>query len=219
MVNCRVGGNANQGDAVLAPSASMKNSIAMYNGNALKIGLFGANCSSGPLRDQSAGTLVGELARLPCAGASSPTRPASISCCRSRAGKATAATPIFTAARSRPSPGRSGLLCATKRMTVFGTVHAPLFHPLDRGQGIRHRRPHRRRPRRRQHRRRLERGRIRHVRRQAARARRALRLRPGMDRHRQAGMERATARSITTANFCSSRARAPIRNPTATAGR
>src|ERR1051326_6557569 len=23
-----------------------------------------------------------------------------------------------------------GLLCATKRMTVFGTVHAPLFHPL-----------------------------------------------------------------------------------------
>jgi hypothetical protein len=25
----------------------MKNRIAMYNGNALKIGLFGANCSSG----------------------------------------------------------------------------------------------------------------------------------------------------------------------------
>ena len=41
-----------------------------------------------------------------------------------------AAIPIFTAGRSRPSPGRSGLLGATKRMTVFGTVHAPLFHPL-----------------------------------------------------------------------------------------
>jgi FMNH2-dependent dimethyl sulfone monooxygenase len=34
-------------NAVLARSASMQNRIAMYNGNALKIGLFGANCSSG----------------------------------------------------------------------------------------------------------------------------------------------------------------------------
>ena len=32
---------------MLARSASMQNRIAMYNGNALKIGLFGANCSSG----------------------------------------------------------------------------------------------------------------------------------------------------------------------------
>ena len=32
---------------MLAPGASMKERIAMYNGNALKIGLFGANCSSG----------------------------------------------------------------------------------------------------------------------------------------------------------------------------
>ena len=32
---------------MLARSASMANRIAMYNGNALKIGLFGANCSSG----------------------------------------------------------------------------------------------------------------------------------------------------------------------------
>src|SRR6266849_6614769 len=32
---------------VLAPTASMQQRTAMYNGNALKIGLFGANCSSG----------------------------------------------------------------------------------------------------------------------------------------------------------------------------
>ena len=32
---------------MLARSASMGNRIAIYNGNALKIGLFGANCSSG----------------------------------------------------------------------------------------------------------------------------------------------------------------------------
>ena len=34
---------------MLAPAASMRDRIAMYNGNALKIGLFGANCSSGTL--------------------------------------------------------------------------------------------------------------------------------------------------------------------------
>ena len=35
------------GDSLLGRSASMQNRIAMYNDNALKIGLFGANCSSG----------------------------------------------------------------------------------------------------------------------------------------------------------------------------
>ena len=34
------------------------------------------------------------------------------------------------ALRSRRSPGRSGCLRATQRITVFGTVHAPLFHPV-----------------------------------------------------------------------------------------
>src|SRR5262245_11455428 len=33
--------------AMLARTASMDERIAMYNGNALKIGVFGANCSSG----------------------------------------------------------------------------------------------------------------------------------------------------------------------------
>ena len=78
---------------MLAPSASMKNRIAMYNGNALKLGLFGANCSSG-----RAVTTVPErwsaLGRQPAAGASSPTTPGSISCSRSGAGKATAANRI-----------------------------------------------------------------------------------------------------------------------------
>ena len=32
---------------MLARSPSMQNRVAMYNDNALKIGLFGANCSSG----------------------------------------------------------------------------------------------------------------------------------------------------------------------------
>ena len=53
---------------------------------------------------------------------------------------------------------------------------------------MRHRRPRRRRPLRAQHRRRLERGRVRDVRRAAARARGALRLRPGVDRGHQDGL-------------------------------
>src|SRR5262249_48824057 len=40
---CRFGMEA----AVLARSASMRDRIGMYNANALKIGVFGANCSSG----------------------------------------------------------------------------------------------------------------------------------------------------------------------------
>jgi len=33
--------------ATAAPRFSMRDRMAMYNGNALKIGLFGSNCSSG----------------------------------------------------------------------------------------------------------------------------------------------------------------------------
>ena len=53
---------------MLARSASMENRVAMYNGNALKIGLFGANCSSAPLGHESPGAMVGQLARLPRTG-------------------------------------------------------------------------------------------------------------------------------------------------------
>ena len=59
-----------------------------------------------------------------------PTRPVSISCSRSGAGRATAATPTTRGRRSRPSPGRRACSRSTKRVTVFGTVHAPLFNPV-----------------------------------------------------------------------------------------
>ena len=70
----------------------------------------------------------------------------------------------------------SGLLASTKRITVFGTVHAPLFNPVIAAKEMRHRRPYRRGPLRPQPRGRLERGRVRDVRRRAARARGALRI-------------------------------------------
>ena len=41
-----------------------------------------------------------------------------------------AATPTTRARRSKPSPGRPGCWPRTKRITVFGTVHAPIFNPV-----------------------------------------------------------------------------------------
>ena len=58
------------------------------------------------------------------------TRPASISCCRSGAGRAMAARPTTKAPRSRPSPGRPRCWPRPGGSPCFGTVHAPLFHPI-----------------------------------------------------------------------------------------
>ena len=84
----------------------------------------------GPGGDQGAGALVRHLGRQSRAGRAWPTRPASTSCCRSAAGRATAATPATRRRRSRRSPGPPGCWPRPKRITVFGTVHAPLFHPV-----------------------------------------------------------------------------------------
>ncbi len=40
----------NVGTAPAETALTMRDRMAMYNGNALKMGLFGANCSSAPLR-------------------------------------------------------------------------------------------------------------------------------------------------------------------------
>ena len=112
-----------------ARHASLSNRMAMYNGNQLKIGLFGANCSSG-----RSATLVPERWS------------ASWSDCRTLARMAEAAGIDFLLpiARWKGYGGASdfhgtaletmtwaaGLLAATERIVVFGTVHAPLFNPL-----------------------------------------------------------------------------------------
>jgi len=74
-------------------------------------------------------------------------RPASISCCPSAGGRATgAAKPIFHGTTLRNRDLGSGVcLAATKRITVFGTVHAPSVQSDYRREGVRDRGPHRRR--------------------------------------------------------------------------
>ena len=114
---------------VLAPGASMKNRIAMYNGNALKIGLFGANCSSGrsatkvPERWSASWPDCLALAKLGDAAGLDFMLPIA-------RWKGYGGDTDFHGRSLETITWAVGLLCATKRMTVFGTVHAPLFHPL-----------------------------------------------------------------------------------------
>src|SRR5437763_5075547 len=107
----------------------MHDRIAMYNGNALKIGVFGANCSSGrsatkvPERWSASWPDCLRLARMADAAGIDFMLP--IARWKGYGGETD-----FHGDALETITWAVGLLCATKRMTVFGTVHAPLFHPL-----------------------------------------------------------------------------------------
>ena len=114
---------------MLARSASMRDRIAMYNGNALKIGLFGANCSSGrsattvPERWSASWEDCLQLAQVADEAGLDFMLPIA-------RWKGYGGSTDFHGVSLETITWAVGLLCATKRMTVFGTVHAPLFHPL-----------------------------------------------------------------------------------------
>ncbi|HEX4408062.1 MAG TPA: LLM class flavin-dependent oxidoreductase [Xanthobacteraceae bacterium] len=103
--------------------------LAMYNDNALKIGLFGANCSSGrsattvPERWSASWPECLALARLADAAGIDFMLPIA-------RWKGYGGDTDFHGRTHETITWAVGLLGATKRMTVFGTVHAPLFHPL-----------------------------------------------------------------------------------------
>ena len=152
-------------------------------GNRLKIGLFGANCSSGRavtmVPERWSGDWRDKLRLAHMADEAGIDFMLPIGRWKGYGGDTD-----YQGATLETLTWATGLLAATKRITVFGTVHAPLFHPLIAakefvtadhiGEG----------PLRPQRRRRLERGRVRDVRRRAARSRAALRLCAGMDRRR-----------------------------------
>src|ERR1700691_4568250 len=107
----------------------MQSRIAMYNDNSLKIGLFGANCSSGrsatkvPERWSASWEDCLALAKLGDEAGLDFLLP--IARWKGYGGETD-----FHGASLETITWAVGLLCATKQMTVFGTVHAPLFHPL-----------------------------------------------------------------------------------------
>jgi FMNH2-dependent dimethyl sulfone monooxygenase len=115
-------------EALLAP-ASMRERIAMYNANALKIGIFGANCSSGrsatkvPERWSASWPDCRRLARMADEAGIDFMLP--IGRWKGYGGETD-----FHGNTLETVTWAVGLLSATQRITVFGTVHAPLFHPL-----------------------------------------------------------------------------------------
>jgi len=109
--------------------ASLQSRQAMHGRNRLKIGLFGANCFSG-----RAVTLVPErwsanwpdnlaLARLADDAGIDFLLPIA-------RWKSYGTHGDYQAATFETITWATGLLAATRRITVFGTVHVPLFHPL-----------------------------------------------------------------------------------------
>ena len=103
--------------------------MAMHNANKLKIGLFGANCSSG-----RAVTLVPErwsgswpdnlkLARMADDVGIDFLLPIG-------RWKGYGGDTDYQGATLETITWATGLLALTKRVTVFGTVHAPLFNPV-----------------------------------------------------------------------------------------
>jgi alkanesulfonate monooxygenase SsuD/methylene tetrahydromethanopterin reductase-like flavin-dependent oxidoreductase (luciferase family) len=107
----------------------MRGRIEMHNANALKIGLFGANCSSA-----RTATLVPErwLASWPdCLKLARLADEAGIDFLLPIGRwKGYGGDSDFHGTTLETVTWACGLLAATQRITVFGTVHAPLFHPL-----------------------------------------------------------------------------------------
>jgi len=111
------------------PRNAMRDRMAMYNGNSLKIGLFGANCSSG-----RAVTMVPErwtgnwednltLARIADDAGIEFMLPVG-------RWKGYGGDTDYMGTTLETITWATGLLASTKRLIVFGTVHAPLFHPI-----------------------------------------------------------------------------------------
>jgi alkanesulfonate monooxygenase SsuD/methylene tetrahydromethanopterin reductase-like flavin-dependent oxidoreductase (luciferase family) len=102
---------------------------AMYNENKLKIGFFGANCSSGryvtKVPERWAGTWDDNLRLAQMADAAGIDFMLPIGRWKGYGGETD-----YQGAAYETITWAAALLASTKRMTVFGTVHAPLFHPL-----------------------------------------------------------------------------------------
>jgi len=107
----------------------MRDRLAMYNANMLKVGVFGANCSSGrsatkvPERWSASWPDCLKLARMADDAGIDFMLPIG-------RWKGYGGDTDFHGATLETVTWACGLLAATERITVFGTVHAPLFHPL-----------------------------------------------------------------------------------------
>jgi alkanesulfonate monooxygenase SsuD/methylene tetrahydromethanopterin reductase-like flavin-dependent oxidoreductase (luciferase family) len=113
----------------LAPAEFQAARMAMYSRNALKIGFFGSNCSSGlaatkvPERWSGGWDENVALARMLDAAGIEFMLPVA-------RWKGWGGDTNFEGRTYETITWACGLLAATERLTVFGTVHAPLVHPV-----------------------------------------------------------------------------------------
>jgi FMNH2-dependent dimethyl sulfone monooxygenase len=101
----------------------------MYNANAFKVGLFGANCSSGRavtlLPERWLASWRDNLALAQMADAAGIDFLLPIGRWKGYGGDTD-----YQGATFETITWATGLLASTERITVFGTVHAPLFPPI-----------------------------------------------------------------------------------------
>jgi alkanesulfonate monooxygenase SsuD/methylene tetrahydromethanopterin reductase-like flavin-dependent oxidoreductase (luciferase family) len=114
---------------LLARTGAMRERVAMYNANVLKIGMFGANCSSSrtatkaPERWSASWPDCLKLARMADEAGIDFMLPIG-------RWKGYGGDTDFHGTTLETMTWACGLLAATRRITVFGTVHAPLFNPI-----------------------------------------------------------------------------------------
>jgi alkanesulfonate monooxygenase SsuD/methylene tetrahydromethanopterin reductase-like flavin-dependent oxidoreductase (luciferase family) len=114
---------------VLASNISTRDRYAMYNTNKLKIGLFGSNCSSGravtKVPERWTGSWADNLRLARMADEAGIDFMLPIGRWKGYGGDTD-----YQGATLETLTWASGLLASTKHITVFGTVHAPLFNPV-----------------------------------------------------------------------------------------
>jgi FMNH2-dependent dimethyl sulfone monooxygenase len=111
------------------PALTMRDRMAMYTGNALKIGLFGSNCSSGRcvtnVPERWTGNWEDNLALARMCDQNGIEFMLPVGRWKGYGGDTD-----YMGTTLETITWATGLLGKTKNLIVFGTVHAPLFHPL-----------------------------------------------------------------------------------------
>jgi dimethylsulfone monooxygenase len=116
-------------------SVTMRDRIAMHSANMLKLGLFGANCSSGRavtmVPERWSGSWDDNLRLAQMADAAGIEFMLPIGRWKGYGGDTD-----YQGATLESISWASGILASTKRLNVFATVHAPLIHPIIAAKGF-----------------------------------------------------------------------------------
>ena len=113
----------------MTDAVSPRSRTAMHSNNKLKLGLFGANCSSGravtKVPERWSGDWPDNLRLAQIADAAGFEFMLPIGRWKGYGGETD-----YQGSTYETVTWATGLLAKTRRLTVFGTVHAPLLHPI-----------------------------------------------------------------------------------------